>query len=128
MIYDGDTIHIINHLAETGEKTYLDTCNRNDHGGYRVQTTNDLERDIKTLTSTWKIKLKNGNNLGKSAIKHGDLVYIVSQYGKISYLDAFGDATCHTDGLYRIETTPNLERDQTYQSSTWKIVLKSSED
>ena len=101
---------------------YLDTSHHTGLDGYFVETTPNLKRDQDHKTSTWEIVSKTKQN---GAVRYGDLVYLINQAtGKQTYLDTLGRPHSGRDG-YGVETTPNLERDQKYTSSTWQIVSKT---
>jgi len=117
-ITDGDIVYITNQY----NWSYLDICGHSGHGGYNVETTNELGRVKREKESSWQIKLKNGNSQGQ-LIKNRDLVYLVNQYGQTSYLDTFGHADCAKNGFH-VETTPDLTRDDNENTSTWQIVLR----
>ena len=94
-----------------------------------VETTKSFASNSNSQSSTWQIKFSDPSKNEGDIIRDGDMVHIVSKFGATpSFLDANGVARCSTlygVNIFEVETTPNLQRDETYKSSTWQIVLKN---
>ena len=113
-----------------GAHSLLDAgCSSSSNGGYVVETTRSFAANTNSQSSTWQIKFSDPSKIEGDIIRDGDMVHIVSKFGATpSFLDANGVARCSTlygaTNIFEVETTPNLQRDETYKSSTWQIVLK----